>query len=215
VAVLAAGQGLAVLELATFVQDFTGALKIVDSRRPECISRSGRVYLPGIGPHSEDRAVDLIVNELKQGSPSCYASLRCRVPYPKSRQTCDLVLGEPAVWRIEVKMARLVGDNGKPDDTAIKDVLSPFDVDRSAVADVAKLAANSVDASNAILIYGFDALGKPVDQLMEAFEAVAARRALLGPRHTARFSGLVHPAHRDGGVFAWEVLGRVTAKGKD
>ena len=37
-------------------------------------------------------------------------------------QKCDLWVGQPYEWLIEIKMARLRGDNGKPDDTPIKDV---------------------------------------------------------------------------------------------
>ena len=41
---------------------FAGA---ADSRRPTAISpRSGRVYRAGIGPHPEDRAVDLVMVQL-------------------------------------------------------------------------------------------------------------------------------------------------------
>jgi hypothetical protein len=63
-----------------------------------------------------------------------------------------------------------------------------------------------------VLIYGFDAPGKPIERLVQAFEAVAELSVSLGPRHAARFEGLVHSAHRDGGVFAWEVLGRADRK---
>ena len=108
-------------------------------------------------------------------------------------------------------MARLLGDNGKPDDTAIKDVLSPFDSDRSAVADCRKLISSSPDTGKALLIYGFNAPGKPVEQLIEAFEAVARLWVELGRRHASAFGDLVHPVHRDGAVFAWEVVERLRA----
>ena len=69
-------------------------------------------------------------------------------PYPGApRQKADVWIGRPLQWVIEVKMARFFGDNGKPDDTAIKDILSPYPSDRSALTDCRKLATMSVSAS--------------------------------------------------------------------
>jgi hypothetical protein len=80
-------------------------------RRPAAVSpRSGRVYQPGIGPHPEDRAVDLIVAELTFLRPDWRIALRQW--YPGSKQTCDLLWGNPPEWAIEIKMFRPNGDNG-------------------------------------------------------------------------------------------------------
>jgi hypothetical protein len=192
------------MELSDFVRDFANALKLVDGRRPQFTSRSGRVYQPGIGPHSEERAVDLIIEEMKTTNPERYSPLKCRAAYPGSRQTCDIVF--PGEWMIEVKMARFYGDNNKPDDTGIKDVLSPFDTDRSAVADCAKLIATTGPERKAILIYGFDAPQRPVEVIIDAFEVLACRLVKLGPRWMAGFTDLVHPVHRQGAVYGWEVM---------
>ena len=80
--------------LSEFVAQFAEALNTADSQRPTAVSpRSGRVYQPGIGPHPEDRAVDLIVAELKFLRPDWRLALRqC---YPGSRQACDLLCGNP------------------------------------------------------------------------------------------------------------------------
>jgi hypothetical protein len=59
-------------------------------------------------------------------------------------------VGQPYEWFIEIKMARLRGDNGKPDDTGIKDILSPYESDRSALADCSKLA--NADSQTAHLL---------------------------------------------------------------
>ena len=101
--------------LSEFVSRFAEALTVADNRRPVAVSpRSGRIYQPGIGPHPEDRAVDLIVAELKVLRPNWRIALQqC---YPGSKQTCDLLWGDPAEWAIEIKMFRPNGDNGKPDD---------------------------------------------------------------------------------------------------
>jgi len=159
----------------------------------------------GIGPHPEDRAVDLIVKELKVAQPAWHSQVR--VCYPGSKTACDWLLGDPVEWAIEIKMARPNGDNGKPDDTAIKDILSPFAADRSAVTDCSKLAESDVAPRKALLIYGFDDRRRPLSQMIEAFEILAGTRVRLGERHSASFSGLVHPVHAAGGVVGWEVLG--------
>jgi hypothetical protein len=190
--------------LAEFVATFAQALSAADGRRPSAVSpRSGRVYQPGIGPHPEDRAVDLIVAELALMRPDWRLALRqC---YPGSRQTCDLLWGEPSQWAIEIKMFRPNGDNGKPDDTAIKDILSPFASDRSALSDCRKLVESEIAPHQAVLIYGFDDRRKPLHDMITAFETLAKTRVIIGERHQAPIGPLVHPVHQTGAVFAWEV----------
>ena len=190
--------------LAEFVATFAEAFNAADARRPTAVSpRSGRIYQPGIGPHPEDRAVDLVVAELAAIRPAWQLALRqC---YPGSKQTCDLLWGAPADWAIEIKMFRPNGDNGKPDDTAIKDILSPFPSDRSAVSDCTKIAASTIAPHRAILIYGFDDTRKPLGAMVAAFEVLARTRVTLGSRYEAPLGPLVHPVHRTGAVFGWEV----------
>jgi hypothetical protein len=89
----------------------------------------------------------------------------------------------------------------KPDDTGVKDILSPFAVDRSALADCFKLVAVGADARQAVLIYGFDAPQRPVAELIDAFEFLARQRVLLGERLQKKLENLVHPVHCNGGVF--------------
>src|SRR6267142_1629561 len=107
-------------ELQEIVERFATAMAAADACRPAAVSpRSGRIYQPGIGPHPEDRAVDLVMAELASTVPAWRSQLR--ICYPGSKQTCDWFLGDPLQWAIEIKMSRPNGDNGKPDDTAIKD----------------------------------------------------------------------------------------------
>ena len=193
------------MDLKTLLVDFAEGIKAADRQRPQASGRKGRVYQPGIGPHAEDEAVRLVVAELKRLRPLEYGSLRTRVPYPNSRQKCDLALGSGPEWAIEVKMARFSGDNGKPDDTAVKDILSPYDKDRSAISDCAKLVHAGFPGRAAVLIYGFEDLRRPLDTVIEAFEVLACTRASLGPRHVSKFDALVHPVFSAGRVFAWEV----------
>ena len=67
--------------LSEFVVQSAEALNAADSQRPTAVNhRSRRVYQPGIGPHPEDRAVDLIVAELKFLRPgSCPAPVLSRL----------------------------------------------------------------------------------------------------------------------------------------
>jgi hypothetical protein len=134
---------------------------------------------------------------------------RLRICYPDSKQTCDWLLGDPTEWAVEIKMARPNGDNGKPDDTAIKDILSPFNADRSAVTDCTKLAESSVAPRRAMLIYGFDDSRRPLNDMIAAFELLARARVHLGERVQVQLGHLVHPVHRSGSVFAWEIKGRI------
>lgn len=128
------------------------------------------------------------------------------IDYPNQRaQVCDLWFGEPVQWVVEVKMARLRGDNGKPDDMTIKKVISPYARDHSAVSDATKLAESEFDAQKAIVIYGFDYPNQSVDALIEAFETLADRRVELGPRYEIDLGSLAHSVHAAGRVFGWHI----------
>jgi hypothetical protein len=59
-----------------------------------------------------------------------------------------------------------------------------------------------------VLIYGFDYEDRPLDPVIEAFEVLARERVRLGDRHDERLTGLVHPVHAEGAVFAWQVKAR-------
>ena len=62
-------------------------------------------------------------------------------------------------------MARLYGDNGKPDDTAVGQVLSPYPSDHSALSDCVKLVEASFTARTAVMIYGFESEQPPRREL--------------------------------------------------
>ena len=193
------------MELEQFVRDFAKAMKAADGLRPQAkSSRSGRLYQAGIGPFAEDRAVDLTVAQLLK-IESEYDRIRCRVLCPGSRQRCDIVFGDPPVWAVEVKMARFTGDNGKPDDTGVKDILSPFECDRSAIVDCMKLVKSRIAPNSAVMLYGFDDPLRPLGVIVDAFEALARTRVILGPRASAPLLDLVHPVFRSGQVVGWTV----------
>lgn len=148
-----------------------------------------------------------------QASSSAYGGAGKR-RYPGSKHVCDLAIGATPDWAIEVKLARLGRDNGTYEDAAIKKILSPYADDRSAVTDCAKLAHSSFAGKCAILIYGFEDASRPLRLLIEAFEAVAVRTAVLGSRQEAPLSDLIHPVFAAGHVYAWEVR-RTMSSGAD
>lgn len=161
-------------------------------------------YRPGIGPLRERRAVGLVMTHLAEANPQRYASYQLEVPYGDGvRQTCDICLGGPAPWRwaIEVKMLRLLGDNGRPNDNMVTHILSPSPADNSALTDWAKLVASQLGIHKAILIYGFDYPRLPMDSAIEAFEVLASRDVKLASRTVAAFDGLIHPVHQRGRVW--------------
>jgi hypothetical protein len=84
-------------------------------------------------------------------------------------------------------------------------ILSPYPQDRSALTDVSKLARSGFPCRLAVLIYGFDYDGWSMDPAISAFEHLASAAAPLSQEVSAPFDGLVHPVHKRGRVFAWEV----------
>jgi hypothetical protein len=128
------------------------------------------------------------------------------IQYPNSRLQCDVGIGHPTEWAIEVKMARAFGDNGKLDDTYVKDVLSPYQADHSALSDVTKLRGSGFQCRKAILVYGFGYSGRDLEPLLDALEVLARYGSRLGSREVASFTDLVHPVHAQGLVAGWEVL---------
>src|SRR5262249_5190596 len=150
---------------------------------PVWVSRTGRTYQPGLGPHAENAAVRLVLEQLRGNSRYISLPMGQSLPYPgASRQSCDVWVAEPPDWAIEVKMARFYGDNGKPDDTAIKDLLSPYESDRSALSDCLKLARSGFSCRKGLLVYGFEMAERPLEPVIGALETLARQRVDLGPR---------------------------------
>jgi hypothetical protein len=199
----------AAVALADLVEDWAKGIERVDATGPVALNqRSGTAFQPGIGPHTEANTVRLVMADLADLAPDRYAKHRMGVPYDDgSRQSCDLCLPDAAPWRwaIEVKMLRLMGDNGKPNDNILMHILSPYPQHRSALTDCDKLRSAKLGEQRGVLIYGYDYGGWPMDPAIEAFEMLARARGRLGPRVEAAFDGLIHPVHVRGRVFAWEL----------
>ncbi|MGA8805217.1 MAG: hypothetical protein WB866_11040, partial [Solirubrobacterales bacterium] len=140
----------------------------------------------------------------------CDVGIACGqfIAYPAAAaKKCDIWLGEPLEWVIEVKMGRFRGDNGKPDDTGIKDLISPFSADRSALTDGVKLAESEFAAKKAVLVYGFDDSDRPLGDAIDTLDALLRRRVVIRDKKEAEFAELRHPVFQSGRVVGWEIGG--------
>jgi hypothetical protein len=197
------------LLLADLVMDFAQGIQAVDALAPVASSsRTGASYRPGIGPHTEAQTIKMVMANLAEADPQRYASYQLGVPYGDgTRQACDVCLGGPGPWdwAIEVKMLRLMGDNGKLNDNMVMHILSPYPAHRSALTDCTKLLASQLGRQRAVLIYGYDYPGWPMDPVIEAFQVLACQEVKLTDPAVASFDGLIHPVHHNGRVFGWQV----------
>jgi hypothetical protein len=119
---------------------------------------------------------------------------------------CDIGLGGPTEWAVEVKMARPFGDNAKPNDNHLKALLSPYAEDRSALSDADKLRNSAFACRKAILVYGFDSDSRPLAPTLEALEVLLRWQGPVSERNQSSMQDLVHPVHQRCRVVAWEVL---------
>ena len=189
--------------LADFFEYFSKSIVIADNKRPQKISRTGKTYQHGIGPHTEDETVDLTLQEL----PKKWDGLWKRfIPYPNNKRSkCDLSIEtEEGKLFIEIKMMRLFGDNGKTSDNITMHILSPYPQQRSALTDIEKLKVSGFDGQKAIVIYGYDYDEYPIVRMMDCFEKLAQDDFDL-PRVRFEFEGLVHPIHEKGEIFGWMI----------
>ena len=111
------------LSLAQVVQDFADGMKAADAKRPVAQSaRSARTYQPGLGPFSEADTIRLVMLELSAFQVAWYRNYSLEVAYPLAvRSKCDLCIGSAPHWNwaLEVKMLRMLGDNGLPNDNML------------------------------------------------------------------------------------------------
>lgn len=193
------------MELPDICRFLAAGIARADAAGPVAVNaRTGSPYQAGIGPHTEAQTTRLALSAL---TPVERFHHELEVPYPgASRSKCDICIGKPSEWALEVKMLRLMGDNAKPNDNILMHILSPYPAHRSALTDCDKLLASGFAGRKAIVIFGYDYDDWPMDPAIEAFELLATRRARIGDRTVAGFDGLIHPVHRRGRVFAWELL---------
>lgn len=196
------------ISLHDIVQDFAEALKAADSKAPQY-----RSYHPGIAPFPEGEAIKLIAQHMASQPKYKTCQIATNVSYPggSKKKKCDMCVrcssnSNQWDWAIEIKLLRFLGDNGKPNDNILTHILSPYEQHRSALTDCAKLAGSGLGAQQAILIYGFEHQGWPLEPAIQAFETLARARCAIGQRCEAPFDNLVHPVHKKGKVFGWRVF---------
>ena len=199
-------------ELGELTKGFAEALKSVDARRPVASNaRTGKPFLPGIGPNTERTTVKLVAEEMKERRVHLRDEIRLEIPYPNSpRSKYDFCIGSTPDWEwaIEIKMLRLMGDNGKPNDNILMHILSPYPEHRSALTDCTKLLRAGFSGRLAIMIYGYEYPGWPMELAIGSFEILASQYVTLGSRIHTEYGGLIHPVHKSGGVFAWELFSK-------
>jgi hypothetical protein len=175
------------LTAARLTRDFAAGLLLADARRPRWAA-----YQPGIGPHTEPKTVALVLAELRRDHPALYGSVQTGAPYPnRPRQKCDLLISPSGgrAWAVEVKMLRLTGDNGKPNDNMLMHILSPYPNDNSALTDCQKLAASGFSGSLAVLIYGYDYDARPWNRPWRHSSNSLCRGFALGLGRSHRLTG--------------------------
>ena len=198
--------------LAKLTTDFARAIEAADADCDAATSvRTKRSYHAGIGPHTETSTLALVRAKLKAIDPIAYDKIEAGIPYPTApRQKCDWCWTHSSGERlfIEAKMMRLMGDNGKPNDNILCHILSPYPQQRSALTDCQKMAKADFPGSAAILIYGYEYEGFPLEPVIDAFETLASKVVKLSSASRAAFSGLVHPVHQRGAVYAWSITAK-------
>jgi hypothetical protein len=197
---------MSTMDLYEVVEWFTTGLARADSEEPVAANlRTGEEHLPGIGPFGESATIRLAFDAPTTLRPEM-PPVRYEVPYPNQpKNHCDVIIDNPAEWAVELKMLRVMEDNGKLDDNTLMHILSPYPANRSALTDCAELVASGFDARKAILIFGYDYDGWSLDPAIEAFAALAEREVDLVATATFGFDGLAHPVHQRGRVFGWEL----------
>ncbi len=197
--------------LKEVVEDFALGIEVADKEEPQAVNvRSKETYKRGIGPHSEAATIELVYNKLKNIYPEKYENkVHFNIPYDTNRRLkCDLCIGqfEEWQWNIEIKMLRFMGDNGKSNDNILMHILSPYPEHRSAFTDCGKLLGSGLQGKKAVLIFAYDYDVISSTPAIEAFEILANSRYIISDRVTCHFDDLIHPVHRCGHVYAWELI---------
>ena len=150
-----------------------------------------------------------LLEEARRSDPAWYRELGTGVPYSTDkRQTCaaQLVTAEGTLF-MEWRLLTLKTESGKPNDKALTEILSPYRQHRSALTDCLRLSKSNFAGGKAIVIAGYNYKDMPLEPAVSAFEASAAAVVRLSQRCEASFTGLSHPVHQEGKVFAWLIEG--------
>ena len=193
------------ITLEKLVVDFADGLQLADAKSPACTTRKAS-YKPGIGPFPEAVAITLAFQELQSNGHSLYDNASPRT-YAGSRTKCDLVI--PSEWAVEFKLIRPFGDNGKPAENWIENVLYPYPGNVSALGDCLKLANSDFRECKAVIVFGYEHIPAEIEleTAVKCFEQLARNvlEIALGPRAQTERGPLKHPFHQRVRVYGWEV----------
>ncbi len=190
------------MTLQEITEDFAAGLLAADGKKP----RAGR-YFPGIGPHHETDVVALVLAEMLAHKPAAYSGALAEAAYPDGLRRCDLCLGPGDTWEwaIEIKASRALRNNGNAEPAHLKQLLSPYESDRSLVTDCVKVTDFAPARHHAVLMYGYDYAAFPLSEMVGAVRSGLKLRCNVLEEASAPFDGLVHPHHQRGVVYGWRV----------
>jgi hypothetical protein len=152
----------------------------------------------------------MVMANLSETSPKDYGlgTYSLQIPYPSApRSRLDVAFGFSPDWTlcVEVKMLRLLGDNGKVNDNMLMHVLSPYPQHRSALTDTQKLVRSGFPGQKTLLIFAYEYPDFPTRTAIEAFETLARRFVRITSVATATISALAHPIHTEATVYGWNI----------
>ena len=168
------------MELTVLVKAVAGCDAAVDARCPGYVTRTGREYRAGIGPYPENAAMRLVTEELNAAG---FGPCGQFIAYPTApRQKCDVWLGDPLAWVVEVKMVGSEGTTGSPTTQASNAGRSPWPRTSPGLVDLRQRLPVAVTAEQRLVPDG-SRLSKPHDICCEM---IVARVAAWLPRAAAR-----------------------------
>lgn len=116
----------------------------------------------------------------------------------------------PGRWALEFKIVRPFGDNGKPAEHWSENLLHPYIGNVSLLGDCLKLLGSDRKERKGVVAFTYEHCEPKVDLdiLVRSFEILAkdVLRVRLGRRCSAFLPDLIHPEHRQGMVYGWEVI---------
>ena len=173
------------MDIQLLAEQFSQALIEIDGE----VKDNGK-YGPGIGPHNETTVTSLLAQKLiGQGY-----EVRTEEHYENEGRLDMLVVANESA-AIEFKVIRIRA-TGNPEPHLIKQILSPYPEDRSALTDIEKVS--TFDATHkifALIVYQYEVWNS--DLLVDLFQMIArTRKDFEIFEHP--FEGLRHQFHKKG-----------------
>ena len=196
------------VSLADLTVDMADSVPVVDGRT------TGQ-YGAGIGSESEERQLELILDQLCD-TDARYEKIDREVSYPNRSARCDLVL--PTGMPVEAKLIRYWRANGDPEPNMYTHVFSPFH-QNTLLTDARRLDGSAFGERSGLLGLFYaraDDDLETVEELPERYTAEDIAEKIVrdinywyeagaSVCHIAKFDGLQHDVHGQGAVISWIV----------